>query len=89
MQNLISLVAISFLLIGCSHSESRDIAYSSRRFGVDGSTLSVTGYVSPHKAENGRNKSIYRWAAERSAIGKTFKDLLDLAGADIKCFHYD
>lgn len=57
-------------------------------YGFDGSSLSVIGYQKPINAFAGRYNRVRRWAAERSALGESFKLVLDLSGIRVKCFHY-
>jgi hypothetical protein len=58
-------------------------------YGFDGSSLFVTGYERPIKAFQGKYKTIYRWSAERTALGVLFKKLLDLSRTTVDCFHYE
>jgi hypothetical protein len=56
--------------------------------GMDGSGLSVIGYQKPINAFEGRYNRVSRWAAEKSALGESFKLVLDLSGIKVRCFHY-
>ena len=56
--------------------------------GMDGSSLSVTGYQKPVNAFEGRYTKISRWAAEKTALGGSFKYVLDLSGINVPCFRY-
>ncbi|MEZ4845140.1 MAG: hypothetical protein R3A43_12925 [Bacteroidia bacterium] len=56
--------------------------------GFDGSSLTVTGYAKPSNYNKGNYKVIYRWAAERTAMGDVFRKLLDFANLNIECFHF-
>lgn len=56
--------------------------------GFDGSSLDVTGFEKPRKAFKGNYKRIYRWAAEETAIGTSFKHLLNLSGVSVDCFRF-
>jgi len=56
--------------------------------GLDGSNLRVEGYQRPVNAFMGNYQSIYRWTAEETAMGVTFKRLLDLSGIKVECFHF-
>ena len=54
--------------------------------GFDGSDLRVTGYERKVNTFAGRDKTIYRWGAEETAIGQLFKKCLDLSGITVDCF---
>ena len=56
--------------------------------GMDGSSLAVTGYQRPINAFQGRYNRISRWAAEKSALGESFKLVLEMSGIKVPCFHY-
>ena len=58
------------------------------RSGLDGSDLKIIGFESPVNSFNGRYKYIYRWAAEKSAIGNAFKTALEISNVNVNCFHY-
>jgi hypothetical protein len=57
--------------------------------GFDGSSLYVFGFKSGINAFKERHKVIYRWTAERTAIGTVFKDMLDESGINVSCFRYN
>ena len=57
--------------------------------GCDGSGLYVLAFEKSVNAFRGRYKVIYRWAAERTAIGTVFKDMMDETGTNVSCFHYN
>lgn len=54
--------------------------------GFDGSDLRVTGYERKVNTLTGRDKTIYRWGAEQTAIGQLFKKYFDLSGTTVDCF---
>ena len=56
--------------------------------GMDGSGLAVIGYQRPINAFEGRYIRISRWAPEKTALGESFKHVLDLSGIKVPCFHY-
>ena len=58
------------------------------RSGVDGSSLTVSGY-SKYNDLPFKSHTISRWAAEQSAIGQTFKHVLKLANLSVGCFPND
>ena len=58
------------------------------RNGVDGSGLTVTGYQRPVNAFQGRYHKVYRWAAEKMALGELFKNVLDLTQIKSHCFRF-
>jgi hypothetical protein len=60
------------------------------QWGMDGSTLSVTGFIKNYYSWNSSKlypakKYIYRWSAEKMAIGKLFIKLYKLSGLESKC----
>lgn len=59
-----------------------------RTHGLDGSELTVTGYEKPINAFKGRYSSVWRWAAEKTALGEAFKLVLDLSEVKVPCFHF-
>lgn len=56
--------------------------------GMDGSSLTVIGYQKPKNAFEGRYNKVGRWAAEKSALGESFKLVLDISRIKVPCFHY-
>ena len=62
--------------------------FSNGRGGMDGSNLTVTGYEKPRNAFEGHYNKVKRWVAEKSALGESFKLVLDISGIKAPCFHY-
>ena len=76
------------LISGIYQSDFWGMKEDNGRHGMDGSGLTVTGYERPINAFEGRYKKIYRWTAEKMAIGILFKKLLDISSTKVDCFHY-
>jgi hypothetical protein len=76
------------LINGIEHADFWGLREDNGRHGMDGSSLTVTGYERPINAFEGRYKKIYRWAAEEMTIGILFKKILDLSNTKVDCFHY-
>lgn len=52
---------------------------------LDGSALYVLGF----QKRTNKQKVIYRWAAERTAIGTVFKDAMNATAANVSCFGFN
>ena len=75
-------------LNGIDYADFWGLKEDNGRHGLDGSSLQVIGYERPKNAFQGRYKKVYRWAAERTAIGELFKKLLYKSGINVSCFPY-
>ena len=56
--------------------------------GYDGSNLRVIGYIRLAEGSKPNSKSIYRWVAEKTAIGTAFQRAFRLSGMQNECFHF-
>jgi len=70
---------------GIFHTDFWGLEVSNGKSGVDGSKLQITGYLASVNGFQGKYKKIYRWSAERMAIGVLFKNILDKSGIKIDC----
>lgn len=77
------------LLKGIRYADFWGLQPANDERGFDGSSLYVFGFKKRINAFQGRQKVIYRWGAERTAIGTVFKDMMDVTGTSVSCFHFN
>jgi hypothetical protein len=87
-RTLVSNDVWEVLINGVRQADFWGLDEENGRHGVDGSGLTVTGYQKPINAFKGRYKKVYRWSAEEMTIGILFKNILNISGTTVQCFHF-